>query len=86
MDKFIQVSYCAFTHNCKLKISSLPEKEDADPVHLSIDKDVESFLDKDAMKETFAVIVAGQFRTRLRGEPILRELLEELKSFDVQDD
>ena len=69
-------------------MQSLPETEDADPstTSLEIDPAVHRILDDDISKQTLQRIIAGQFRTRARAEPILREMVQELESFDVKDD
>jgi N-terminal acetyltransferase B complex non-catalytic subunit len=48
-------------------------------------KEYHQVLDERMLKETTALLTQAQHRTRMRIEPILKELLRELDSFDVTD-
>ena len=45
-----------------------------------------SLLDENMVRDTSAMIIQAQFRTRNRVEPVLREMIEFLEVFDVPAD
>ena len=42
-----------------------------------------SLLDENMVRDTSAMIIQAQFRTRTRVEPVLQEMIEFLEGFDV---
>ena len=49
-------------------------------------KEYSSLLDENMARDTSAMIIQAQFRTRNRVEPVLTEMIEFLNSFDVTAD
>ena len=49
-------------------------------------KEYSSLLDENMARDTSAMIIQAQFRTRNRVEPVLTEMIEFLNSFDVNAD
>ena len=65
---------------------SLPSTDKSTGPDIAIPEDYLKLLDDDLVKKTSDLLVEAQYQTRVRVEPILEEMGDFLKSFDVADD
>lgn len=73
----------AFSHS--MLFCSLPDSETSEGSIFKVKEDYLSLLDEAMVSKTKGLLVAAQYRTRVRVEPILKEMKEELDSFVVTD-
>jgi hypothetical protein len=73
----------AFSH--RMLFCSLPDSETSEGDIFKVKEDYLALLDEAMVRETKGLLVAAQYRTRVRVEPILKEMKEELDSFGVTD-
>jgi hypothetical protein len=73
----------AFSHS--VLFCSLPDSETSEGDIFKVKQDYLSLLDEAVVSKTKGILVAAQHRTRVRVEPILKEMKEELDSFGVTD-
>ena len=73
----------AFSHS--ILFCRLPDSETSDGDIFKVKEDYLSLLDEAMISKTKGLLVAAQYRTRVRVEPILKEMKEELDSFGVTD-
>jgi hypothetical protein len=64
---------------------SLPASETSEGAIFKVKEEHLPLLDEAMVSETKRLLVAAQYRTRVRVEPILKEMKEELDSFDIKD-